>query len=255
MSPRNEQYLSLCLTQANLSPLHYRHGCIIVRGGKVIGQGYNAYRPGFDGGALKTGVLPASALDGPAIAELKMRLKSKSKSKHKPDCNVPSDTFTPFETVGRQTAGPLSMHSEMMAIQSALSLSSAAQASQTSARGTKYLQKPASKTSRDSKRAKERTKGLKSYVEALCASSNASQYRTGKSHGNGSCFERATCGSGLPERGQCRVPSRVPEVRGERESEPRAGGVAIGECRVQPRGQEIEEVFARWLSQATAQQQ
>ena len=75
MSPRNDTFLSLCLAQAELSPLHYRHGSIIVRGGKVIGQGFNSYRPGFDGGALKTGILPSSSLDGPAIAELKKRLK------------------------------------------------------------------------------------------------------------------------------------------------------------------------------------
>lgn len=75
MSPRTDNYLTLCLDQAEKSPLHYRHGCIIVRGGKVIGQGYNSYRPGFDGGALKTGKLAAGGLNGSAIAEMKMRLK------------------------------------------------------------------------------------------------------------------------------------------------------------------------------------
>ena len=46
---RNDTYLSLCLEQASLSSLHYRHGCIIVRGGKFIGKGYNDYRSGFNG--------------------------------------------------------------------------------------------------------------------------------------------------------------------------------------------------------------
>ncbi|KAL8994626.1 MAG: hypothetical protein Q9169_005448 [Polycauliona sp. 2 TL-2023] len=52
---RNDTYLSLCLEQASLSSLHYRHGCIIVRGGKIIGKGYNDYRSGFNGGAQSTG--------------------------------------------------------------------------------------------------------------------------------------------------------------------------------------------------------
>lgn len=43
---KTDNYLTLCLEQAAKSPLHYRHGCIVVRGGKVIGQGYNDYRPG-----------------------------------------------------------------------------------------------------------------------------------------------------------------------------------------------------------------
>ena len=50
---KTDHYLNLCLEQAAMSPLRYRHGAIIVRGGKVIGQGYNDYRSGFDGGALK----------------------------------------------------------------------------------------------------------------------------------------------------------------------------------------------------------
>ncbi|TAQ86242.1 hypothetical protein B7494_g5412 [Chlorociboria aeruginascens] len=144
MSPRNDTFLTLCLAQAELSPLHYRHGSIIVRGGKVIGQGFNSYRPGFEGGALKTGTLPSNALDGPAIAELKQRLKSKSKSKSKPkskskispENQQDSATFTPLESTGAgpNSSSPLSMHSEMMAIRSALSLSSGTHSSQTSAR-------------------------------------------------------------------------------------------------------------------------
>ena len=91
MSPSNDTFLSLCLAQAELSPLHYRHGSIIVRGGKVIGQGYHTYHPGFD---------------GPAIQELKQRLKfklkpkSKSKLDHEQQQNQQgASTFTPFESM------------------------------------------------------------------------------------------------------------------------------------------------------------
>ncbi|TVY38542.1 hypothetical protein LOCC1_G006700 [Lachnellula occidentalis] len=171
MSPRNDTLLSLCLAQAELSPLHYRHGSIIVRGGKVIGQGFNSYRPGFDGGALKTGILPSASVDGAAIAELKQRLKSKPEHKSKSilDNKQDSGTFTPFESMGQghNANTPLSLHSEMMAIQSALSLSSGALSSQTSARSAKYYEKPCFSLSGDSK--KRRARGLKAYAEAVCA--------------------------------------------------------------------------------------
>ncbi|KAK5169469.1 uncharacterized protein LTR77_005445 [Saxophila tyrrhenica] len=78
---KTDNYLTLCLEQAAKSPLHYRHGAIIVRGGKVIGQGHNDYRPGYDGGALKHGRIAKGTLHGPAIASLKEKLK---KQKDKP---------------------------------------------------------------------------------------------------------------------------------------------------------------------------
>ncbi|KAF4633942.1 hypothetical protein G7Y89_g4180 [Cudoniella acicularis] len=125
MSPHNRRddaYLSLCLAQAEMSPLNYRHGSIIVRGGKVIGMGFNSYRPGFDGGALKTGVLAASSLNGPALVDLKQRFKLKpkikSKSEQENQQQQTSATFTPFEIIGNghNSNAPLSLHSEMMAI-------------------------------------------------------------------------------------------------------------------------------------------
>jgi hypothetical protein len=182
MSPRNDTFLSLCLAQAELSPLHYRHGSIIVRGGKVIGQGFNCYRPGFEGGALKSGVLPSNSLDGPDIAELKQRLKSKPKPK-KPDNQQDESTFTPFESMG---FGPnanviLSMHSEMMAIHSALSLSSGTLSSQTSARSAKCFEKPCFKLPGDSKKRRARARGLKAYAAAVCSEAAASG--TGKAYG------------------------------------------------------------------------
>ena len=193
MSPRNDTFLSMCLSQAELSPLHYRHGSIIVRGGKVIGQGFNTYRPGFDGGALKTGILPVGALDGPAIKELKERLKSKSKSKSKLKSKFKPDegseqnqqdtgTFTSFESMGsgHNANIPLSMHSEMMAIRSALSLSSGTLSSQTSARATAYYQKPCFKLPGDSKKRKARLQALKAYTEAIWAEAAPANTTTGK---------------------------------------------------------------------------
>ncbi|KAG4441220.1 hypothetical protein IFR05_003338 [Cadophora sp. M221] len=185
MSPRNDTFLSLCLAQADLSPLHYRHGAIIVRGGKVIGQGFNTYRPGFDGGALKSGAVPSASLDGPAIAELKQRLKSKPKSKSKSPNQPEEGSFTPFEAMGcgHNANIALSMHSEMMAIRSALSLSSGTQSSQTSARSAKCFQKPCFKLSGDSKKRKARARGLKAYAKAICEEAEAASAGTGKASG------------------------------------------------------------------------
>lgn len=70
---KTNNYLSLCREQASLSPLHHRHGCVIVRGGKVISQEFNDLRAGFDGGALKHGRIASGALDGPAIMDLKRK--------------------------------------------------------------------------------------------------------------------------------------------------------------------------------------
>lgn len=184
MSPRNDTFLSLCLAQADLSPLHYRHGAIIVRGGKVIGQGFNTYRPGFDGGALKSGALPSASLDGPAIAELK-RLKSKLKSKSKTPNQPEEGTFTPFESMGcgHNANVALSMHSEMMAIRSALSLSSGTQSSQTSARSAKCFEKPCFKLPGDSKKRKARARGLKAYAKAICEEAEAASTGTSKASG------------------------------------------------------------------------
>ena len=203
MSPRNDTYLSLCLAQAELSPLHYRHGSIIVRGGKIIGQGYNSYRPGFGGSTLKTGVLPANALDGPAIAELKQRLKSKPKqnSKAQPSVQQDADVFTPVETTGNghNSNKPLSMHSEMMAISSALSLSSGTLSSQTSARGTKSWGKPCIKLSGGSKKRKLRAGILKAYAQEACAVAEAA---TGKSYGGKSLVQPQGFAAGTSHPGE-----------------------------------------------------
>jgi deoxycytidylate deaminase len=166
---KTTNYLVLCLEQAAQSPLHYRHGAIIVRGGKVIGKGYNDYRRGFDGGALKTGQIAQGAYDGPAIAELKHKMKNKSKSKSKDNLTSnlgTTNAFLPFEMMnggGHHANTPLSMHSEMMAIHSALSSSS------TMASTAVSSIKPSFKLPGKSKRtARLRNERLRAYVEAVC---------------------------------------------------------------------------------------
>ncbi|KAI0127296.1 hypothetical protein BJ170DRAFT_694111 [Xylariales sp. AK1849] len=157
-----DSYKNLCLEQALLSPLKYRHGCIVVKGGKVIGRGYNDYRPGYDGGALKTGQLPvaASPRGGAALAV------DKSKSKSKP--NTKSAHFTAFESVSGMGGGhlantALTMHSEMMAINSALASSSTLAATTVS-----YI-KPCFKLSGDTKYERNlRRKAVAICVERAC---------------------------------------------------------------------------------------
>ncbi|KAI9724304.1 MAG: hypothetical protein M1812_000370 [Candelaria pacifica] len=180
---RTDSYMSLCLDQASKSPLHYRHGCIIVRGGKVIGQGYNDYRPGFNGGALRTGRLASrGTFDRPAMAELKQRKKHKSKPITKQYSNAKTmKKFTPFENPALSCSGggghiantPLSMHSEMMVIYCALSLSNTL-ASQGSARSAAYFEKPCYSLQNSGKRGKARLRGLKKYVSAVCQATEVS---------------------------------------------------------------------------------
>ena len=174
MSPRTDSYLSLCLEQASKSSLHYRHGCVIVRGGKVIGQGYNDYRPGFSGGVtLKSGRLAHGASNSPALTALKLSdSKSKSKSKHS-HCDEGTVIMDLASTDTSELGGvclansPLSMHSEMMAIQSALSLSSNT-ASYGSARSSSLLQKPGLFKLWSRGKRELRLRNLKSYVDAVC---------------------------------------------------------------------------------------
>ncbi|RYP55363.1 hypothetical protein DL768_000118 [Monosporascus sp. mg162] len=176
---KTDNYLNLCLEQAELSPLGHRHGCIVVKGGKVIGKGFNDYRPGFDGGALKTGVLPSKsfALD-------KQELKSKTKK-----------DFKHFEAIfsGARPGRPvLSMHSEMMAINSALSSSSTLAATSLS------RFKPSPAPSRDSKRKRQlRRDILTAYSQSAdftAAVPQALQQHTVGAPASGWRFEPDTCG-------------------------------------------------------------
>jgi deoxycytidylate deaminase len=171
---KTENYLNLCLEQAAKSSLRYRHGAIIVRGGKVIGKGYNDHRSGFDGGALKTGRLPLRSMQGPVVADLKKNHKLERES-CEPE-NLSNKTFTPFESMGGggQLANtPLSMHSEMMAIHSALSASSTLAASAVSS------EKPCFKLSGGSKpKSRLRKEAVKSYVKAVCEAALAQSTAT-----------------------------------------------------------------------------
>ena len=195
---RNDTYLSLCLEQASLSPLHYRHGCIVVRGGKVIGKGYNDYRSGYSGGAESTGQL-SSAVHPHGVITNSTKLKNPKNShpsassgheisSSKSKC---PKAYVAFEsqnhalgTGGGSLANtPLSMHSEMMAINSALSLSSAI-ACQGTARSTQWLQKPCYKLPSRSKR-QTRLQHLKAYADAVYPDEEeqkTTSERHGKSH-------------------------------------------------------------------------
>ncbi|KAI0842429.1 hypothetical protein F5Y06DRAFT_305983 [Hypoxylon sp. FL0890] len=159
---KTDYYLNLCLEQAELSPLHHRHGCVVVKGGKVIGKGFNDYRPGYDGGGtLKTGRLPTKSF----VAH-----KQKQHATMKEEKHGPKDGFKPFENiVGLLAAGhhhannSLTMHSEMMAINSALESSS------TSAAMTLSRFKPSSSPSRDSKRKRQlRRNVVGEYARRVC---------------------------------------------------------------------------------------
>ncbi|KAI0386779.1 hypothetical protein F5Y04DRAFT_71637 [Hypomontagnella monticulosa] len=157
-----DHYLNLCLEQAEMSPLHHRHGCVVVKGGKIIGKGFNDYRPGFDGGALKTGSLSTKA----SMSE-KQKQKKTNAQNWKHDSK---NGFKPFEnTVGLSAKAhhhanqSLTMHSEMMAINSAL------ESSGTSAAMNLSYIKPPGAPSRDSKRKRQlRRDVVNAYAQRVC---------------------------------------------------------------------------------------
>lgn len=193
MSSRTDSYLSLCLEQASKSTqMQHRHGAIIVRGGKVIGQGHNDYRPGFDGGlTLKTGKLAAGASSSPAILALVNRNKAKSKpssQSNKPIVLHLATMESSDHGGGCSAHTPLSQHSEMAAILSALSLSSHT-ASYGTARSSQLMQKPGSFKLPGQGKRELRLRNLKSYVEAVCggqvSSSAAAATRSAGLHGAG----------------------------------------------------------------------
>ncbi len=228
MSPRTDSYLSLCLEQAIKSPLHYRHGCIIVRGGKVIGQGYNDHRPHFDGGAKR--LAPFSAFNSPAVAALDQKNKCRSKavsekSKLSKQNESSSETHMPCgDTKGGNLANtPLSMHSEMMAIHSALSFSSTL-ASQASTRSAQWLQKPSLKLPGRAKRGL-RLQNIKAYINRAADKDVVTQerkpaanQRSGKSQVQASQFETCSSRCGRGEGGEV-GPHQGVRVRGVQQEE------------------------------------
>jgi hypothetical protein len=181
---KSDNYLNLCLEQAAQSPLFHRHGSIVVKGGKVVGQGFNDYRSGYDGGALKTGRLPT------AVFPLDDAVASKRKPKSKVPDPPTASTFIPFERSaggGHHANTCFSMHSEMMAINSALAASS------TLAASTASSLKPYFKLSgRNTKPSPLRDNdAVKSYVERVCLDAMGPEYkqRTGAAQGDGWRFE------------------------------------------------------------------
>lgn len=219
--------MSLCREQAALSPLHYRHGCVIVRGGKVIGQGFNDLRAGFDGGALKHGRIASGAMDGPAIMDLKRKRKLKPQSEPKGSENTSSKSFTPYEAMGgaHRANVPLSMHSEMMAIHSAIARSSTLTATAVSS------VKPSFKLPGSSKRkAKLRQEALKAYVKLVCCAAldqqqQSGEYQSGAERREGNysvqewCFEASASQSeqGVQRQEERQGGSERGEERGETE--------------------------------------
>lgn len=199
--------------------------------------------------------MPNAKLDGPAIRELKLRLKTKRKSKFNistPDDqqqqNMQQAPFTPFELLsggGYKANTPLSMHSEMMAIQNALSLSSGAQSYQTSARSAQWLQKPCFKLSGNSKR-KARLRGLKTYVEAVCADAEAEAAAVQRSSGGDSagkfCLQKSRF---EPDPSQPSFSERQQQRQG-------GGGGRGGEHKEQWRETPTEEELERGTEESTA---
>lgn len=142
---KSDSYLNLCIEQAALSPLNYRHGCVVVKGGKVIGQGYNDYRPGYDGGSVfKTGTLPKAACAF--------------------DACKPDDGLVDHRRGGGHHANArLSMHSEMMAINSALA------SSNTLVTSTVPHLRQSFKLPGDTKRKRAlRRENVSAYVQSVC---------------------------------------------------------------------------------------
>ena len=129
---------------------------------------------------LKSGRLANGASNSPALMALKLsnsESESKCKQSYHGERTVVTDlTFTDTNDFGRGCLAnsPLSMHSEMMAIQSALSLSSNT-ASYGSARSSAFLEKPGlSKLSSRGKR-DLRLRNLKSYVDTVCGEALAAK--------------------------------------------------------------------------------
>lgn len=216
---KSDSYLNLCIEQAHRSPLHYRHGAVVVKGGKILGQGFNDYRVGYDGGSvLKSGVLPKAAR--PVDDSDPPRSKPKHNSKFKPVEAVSGNCGG-----GHHANASLSMHSEMMAINSALASSSALAA------GTAQHIKPCYKLHGDSKRKRVlRREALAAYVRKVCfdtatgAEAKQQQQCGGASSGGECYFDPATYQLGfLLSGGACSEAAAERSEEEESPSRPRGG--------------------------------
>ncbi|KAL9096638.1 MAG: hypothetical protein Q9165_001125 [Trypethelium subeluteriae] len=232
---KTDNYLALCLEQAAKSSMRYRHGCIVVRGGKVIGEGFNDSRSGFDGGALKTG----SIATGPPKTKCKSSsdISDEMVNDNEATKNAHHKTFIPFENMGggHSINTPLTMHSEMMAIRSALSTSSTLAATIGSS------EKPCFKLPGLSKRGKRlRREGLKAYVSRIFSEDDAAatelpavERRRGFAQVQQEQFEAATSQPG--SYGECEQERRgeVKEAAGQGRQQRRAGASLEG-CEERP---------------------
>lgn len=133
-------YLDLCLGLAEHSPLHQRHGCVVVKGGKIIGSGFNNHT--LAGGALKTG---------------KMR-SSSSYDAEMSSCHD-EGAFAAFETCGGYSNTPLTVHSEMAAIMDVLQKSTKLSSK------TSSCEKPANKVSGSKRKTSKKNEAIRVYVE------------------------------------------------------------------------------------------
>lgn len=143
----------------------------------VIGRGFNHYRPGFKG-----------AMSDIAQQKNKQKHQYKSSAERELSCTYGGGQLANVE---------FSMHSEMMAIRSALSLSS--HKPRVSARATAWYETPCFKLpGRGRREHKLRRMNVQQYAERVC---EAAEKRGGKIesdaltlHGDGWRFKLGTCG-------------------------------------------------------------
>lgn len=125
----------------------------------------------------------------------------------------------------------LSMHSEMMAIRSALSLSSGTLSSQTSARSTKCFEKLCFKLPSDSKKRKARARALKAYAAAVCADASEGKAYGGKFSIQNQGFEQGSS-----------QPSQQGHLQDQQGGERERGGEHERNCRETPQEEEPVQV-------------
>ena len=165
-----------------------------------MGRGFNDYRSGYNGGTLSSGkIRSVGATHGPALRALKRQSKSCLNQHQSKNFEAIDDGSKKYIANAHQIEGtgggclantPLSMHSEMMAINSALSLS-ANSTCQVSARSKQWLQRPCYKLPSRSKR-QARLRSLKAYADAVYSESSSNSTTSkccGPSHIQGSSFE------------------------------------------------------------------
>lgn len=203
---KSDQYLNMCLEQASQSPLRYRHGCVIVRGGKVIGQGFNDFRPGYNGGTLKTGRLPAGSF--PALASISTSSRSLANTDLTGiSASKTGDSFAPFAGMAgsHYSNTAFTMHSEMMAVNSVLASLGTLAANAAS----QCLKLPGD--------AKQRRQVVREYVERVCREeADVGQYDQ----------QPKSCNTGLPSPEEWRFEAHThrchrarEEIRAESERE------------------------------------